>query len=248
MHSSEGKGYMKSSASGLGARLQRIVNLYYHGSVNEAANSLGIDQSTLSRIVTGVTRNPRLEVLQRIVDHSLGNIGLEWLLSGRGEEPSPLDSQGRPTSGAVWRFVHALRALPLKPEVVEAMTMLPYAPLLAAYSFRPVDFDSAEDYLAGTLSYASEAIDASVRAWATILEGGIQQLGAAAVAAALNRDFEVGVMGYTVFARLYAHGREAEIRSFYQQMLSSAAPTTAALSGSKRERASDRRPAGRRRK
>lgn len=117
---------MKSLAD----RVRFIVDLYWGGSVLAAANSLGIPQQTLHRIVTGQTTNPRQSVLVNMAGGCPVPVTLDWLLSGVGHPPRPM-TPGEELSVLLRRFVADLRACDFDDSDIAGMLTLPlvYDPL-----------------------------------------------------------------------------------------------------------------------
>ena len=66
-------------------RVAALVRDYYQGSVNQAAEAIGVPQTTLNRLVSGRTPNPRSALLQRIANKAKVPIG--WLLGDGPDDP-----------------------------------------------------------------------------------------------------------------------------------------------------------------
>ena len=70
-------------------RLQRVMD-YYSESASSFAEKIGVQRSSISHILSGRNK-PSLEFVLKIISH-YPEVGLYWLLNGKGEFPQKKDS------------------------------------------------------------------------------------------------------------------------------------------------------------
>jgi transcriptional regulator with XRE-family HTH domain len=75
----------------LAERVAALVERVYEGSVNRAAKDMDMPQSSLSQIVSGHIKSPRMATIKTIADFF--DADLTWLITGRGVPPELLRDQ-----------------------------------------------------------------------------------------------------------------------------------------------------------
>lgn len=186
----------------LADRVRSIVDLYWEGSVNAAAASMGIPQQTLQRVVSGKTVNPRVSVLDAIAKGSRASV--DWLLTGEGRGPQERDERGRPLTGGSSRWFRVVLTLyPERGGVREVLGDVPFGAiefvnLLLAENGEGKRLGSGRKWKGGTLTRAQNSC---AEAWAELLEEAIAVFGADAVRNQLDANEIVVAGAFTPFMR-----------------------------------------------
>lgn len=148
----------------LGRRVQGLIDRYHDGSVNAAAETAGIPQPTLRRIVAGLVEHPRKKAVRQLAKTYM--VSEEWLLHGTGPGPNDTGQLGKFLSGIRW--IHLVQSLKLDDETLDGyVLMLPMGPLLLDGVLR--SGSKPEDPWAPQSDAIVGDLDASCRAWCDIL-------------------------------------------------------------------------------
>ena len=180
----------------LSRRVQQLVNHFFAGSVNAAATAWAIPQPTLHRIVDGVTKSPRAELLAKIA--AAHSTTIEWLLSGSGEGPQlTRRTMGvmAPLTGHVVAWTELLDALDLAPQTKHAMTEAVFAPWWMFSILKPAQ--AAEHH--ESEEHVREAVESSAVAYITALRGLLESYGKDAVSGAIARQADAGRLWFNPF-------------------------------------------------
>jgi transcriptional regulator with XRE-family HTH domain len=207
-----------------------LVELYADSSVNYASKVLGIPQATLQKIVTGRTKNPRASVVARVA--AVCRVDAEWLLSGRGEAPSPEDPKRIAQNFAYWGWNLTLDSLGLTPSAREALFLQP----LQGFTFgQMVDLLAA-----GKSDYGREPMHAkfnraSTKAWTELVDALIAKNGKDSVRRAIEElQAEAGV-GFAL-AGLALLESDAPLRAKVREQLDALVSQRDAARSAARER------------
>jgi hypothetical protein len=170
----------------VGARVKALVATHFGiRGVNKAAATWGIPQPTLRRVIEGITKHPRADLLSRITA-AHPNVTLEWLLDGSG--PNPLEHTDVPKSLAGARAEFPERAewhriareLELSNETRDALEGVLRSPFLVLGLL--VDWQTDQ-----SLDDSFIAADrASHRAWVNVLRGAVDTVGPETVRAKIE--------------------------------------------------------------
>lgn len=180
---------VKGPQRSIGERVRYLVDLYADSSVNYASKVLGIPQATLQKIVTGKTKNPRASVVARVA--AVCRVDAEWLLSGRGEAPSPEDPKRIAQLFAAWNWNRTLDALGLSPSAREALYLLP----ATGFTFGlMVDLHATRKSDYGLEPMHEKFTRASTKAWTELVDALIAKHGRESVRSAMEAlQAEAGV-------------------------------------------------------
>ena len=186
-----------------------LVDHFWLGSVNLAASEMGLSQPTLNRIVSGTTLSPRSGVLQRIA--AGGMVSVDWLLTGKGAQPSFYDENGDLVSLSQLRLRRIVDRIGATGGLRRALLNLGYGPLYAARSA----FHFTE------MVAAFDASDACADAWADLLGAAVGSLGVEHVRRMLQGNEVAAALGFSPFASTILHSKanhspSKSVRAFYE--------------------------------
>ncbi len=180
----------------MAARVRQLIDGAHGGSVNAAAQDIGIPQRTLANVATGKVESPRSNVLLRVAEFY--RVSVDWLLTGEG--PGPERWIGYAAALESIRWADLVIALKLPEPAHSALLYLPDATGQAAMLFRlPRLGGRPRQELPGhpgvfqKAGIAPEFITASQlehRAWLAFFQGWIQQAGREAVREAVLANAE----------------------------------------------------------
>lgn len=185
----------------LPARLRRLVDRYYRGSVNAAAKDWRVPQPSLKRMVDGSVKRPGAEALLRIANRH--GTTVEWLLTGEGG-PDPIEARPFPVVERE-RWESTVRDLNLPSEVEKAVQLMPGA-IQVAYQVLCWEGLNPTGHR-GVLSGAQNAFEGmwegqglEYMAWERMLNGLIDAYGRDAVREKLIGELPLAQLGFQAFA------------------------------------------------
>lgn len=182
----------------LADRVRLVVDRYWGGSVNKAADAMGIPQQTLNRIVSGQTANPRGQLLARIA--AVCQTSVEWLLTGRGVEPPFQDDWGLRTSGSTLRWFRLVDSLGLTPAVRLPVFGLPAGQFNLAERLEPWTTHEGSEERTKRIGWMGSALDLAQESWTYVFEELIARHGVDQLRKELESQPFLVACAYTNFA------------------------------------------------
>lgn len=187
--------FAQAGQPAIAGRVRLLVDRYWGGSVNAAANDMTVPQQTLNRIVSGKTKNPRTGVVVQIA--TACDVSPDWLLTGNGTGPAADSGRRTRLTGGLIRLRLAIDALGIVGALRQDLYYLAHTPMQAQMalnnSLQERDGIAASDIV-------SAAVDRFAHALAVGLEVATVKYGKARVHRALVKMHMSLALGFTWFS------------------------------------------------